>query len=81
MERFDITANTLTEVVGTSTVDTLVAVTSGSGRICYGDPFGVSLSECIPVSAGYEKVVPAGVDVNIAREGGDLVVFVAPFGV
>lgn len=78
MQKIEVTQPTLQAVsVGAST-NVLVAVTVGAGVLCIGPASPVS--DCLPVEAGYQIVVPSGVDVRAAQSGGSMTIVTAPFG-
>lgn len=82
MEKTTITGNAWTGVITSATTDRLLAITQGAGVLCFGSTSGITEDEALPVGAGYQIVVPQGVNVSAMKTGGaSLVVVTAPFGV
>lgn len=79
MDKKIITTNTLSSVLTAQATNTLVAVTNGSGYLCIGADSPIE--NCLPVSAGYQIILPPSTVVKAAKSGGDSITFVtAPMG-
>ena len=81
MDQVTASSGAWTSVISGSSVATILQVKTPA-RLCFGDDTGIALSVGIDVPAGYQVIVPAGLDVSMTPNGAlSAVAVTGPFGV
>lgn len=80
MQAVTVTSTAWGAVIASSTVDTIVQA-KGAVRLCFGPSTGISPAVGIDVDAGYQVIVPAGIDLYAVAVGvASAQLITGPFG-